>query len=108
MKCQMVFSGKNKKHIINVSSAELAQRVVEAKSSYGSNASVKKTNIHLNSCLASPELILILSSFSKLAVQLNSFSSKREREREREKETERKTEREIEKSPAFTAENALL
>ena len=28
MKCQSLFSGKNKKNIINLSSAELAQRVV--------------------------------------------------------------------------------
>ena len=28
MKCQIRFSGKNKKYIINLSSAELAQRVV--------------------------------------------------------------------------------
>ena len=32
MKCQILFSGKNKKNIINLSSVELAQRVVKAKS----------------------------------------------------------------------------
>ena len=31
MKCQILFSGKNKKNIINVSSAENAQRVVKIK-----------------------------------------------------------------------------
>ena len=30
MKCQILFSGKNKKNMINLSPAELAQRVVEA------------------------------------------------------------------------------
>ena len=29
MKCQSLFSGKNKKNIANLSSAELAQRVVK-------------------------------------------------------------------------------
>ena len=29
MKCQILFSGKNKKKVINLSSAELAQRVVK-------------------------------------------------------------------------------
>ena len=32
MKCQILFSGKNKKNIINLSSAENAQRVVTVKS----------------------------------------------------------------------------
>ena len=31
MKCQILFSGKNKKNIINLLSAELAQRVVKVK-----------------------------------------------------------------------------
>ena len=31
MKCQILFSGKSKKNIINLSSAELAQRVVLVK-----------------------------------------------------------------------------
>ena len=31
MKCQILFSGKNKKKIINLSSAENAQRVVKVK-----------------------------------------------------------------------------
>ena len=31
MKCQILFSGKNKKNIINLSSAENAQRVVKIK-----------------------------------------------------------------------------
>ena len=33
MKCQILFSGKNKKNIISLSSAENAQRVVKVKSS---------------------------------------------------------------------------
>ena len=32
MKCQILFSGKNKKNIINLSSAENAQRVVKVNS----------------------------------------------------------------------------
>ena len=32
MKCQILFSGKNKKKIINLSSAENAQRVVKVNS----------------------------------------------------------------------------
>ena len=35
MKCQILFSGKNKKNITNLSSAELAKRVVNAKKSSG-------------------------------------------------------------------------
>ena len=31
MKCQILFSGKNKKNIINLSSAENAKRVVKVK-----------------------------------------------------------------------------
>ena len=31
MKCQILFTGKNKKNIINLSSAEYAQRVVKVK-----------------------------------------------------------------------------
>ena len=31
MKCQILFSGKNKKNIAKLSSAELAQRVVKVK-----------------------------------------------------------------------------
>ena len=31
MKCQILFSGKNKKNITNLSSAELAQRVLKVK-----------------------------------------------------------------------------
>ena len=33
MKCQILFSGKNKKNIINLSSTELAQRVVKVNAS---------------------------------------------------------------------------
>ena len=33
MKCQIPFTGKNKKNIINLSSAENAQRVVKVKNS---------------------------------------------------------------------------
>ena len=36
MKCQILFSGKNKKNIINLSSAENAQRVVKVNSMQGS------------------------------------------------------------------------
>ena len=31
MKCQILFYGENKKNVINLSSAELAQRVVKVK-----------------------------------------------------------------------------
>ena len=34
MKCQILFSGKNKKNIINLPSAELDQRVVKVKASF--------------------------------------------------------------------------
>ena len=34
MKCQILFSGKNKKNIINLPSAENAQRVVKVKTSF--------------------------------------------------------------------------
>ena len=34
MKCQILFSGKNKKNIINLPSAENAQRVVKVKKEY--------------------------------------------------------------------------
>ena len=34
MKCQILFTGKNKKNIINLSSAENAQRVVKVKHVY--------------------------------------------------------------------------
>ena len=34
MKCHIQFSGKNKKNIINLSSAENAQRVVKVKEEY--------------------------------------------------------------------------
>ena len=34
MKCQILFSGKNKKNIINLSSAENAQRVVKVKKGF--------------------------------------------------------------------------
>ena len=36
MKCQILFSGKNKKNIINLSSAEFAQRMVKVKQFYSS------------------------------------------------------------------------
>ena len=36
MKCQILFSGKNKKNIISLSSAENAQRVVKVKETLGS------------------------------------------------------------------------
>ena len=35
MKCQILFSGKNKKNIITLSSVELAKRVVKVKDTYG-------------------------------------------------------------------------
>ena len=34
MKCQILFSGKNKKNIINLSSGENAQRVVKVKGTF--------------------------------------------------------------------------
>ena len=35
MKCQILFSGKNKKHVINLSSAEITQNVVKANQGLG-------------------------------------------------------------------------
>ena len=40
MKCQILFSGKNKKNIINLSSAENAQRVVKVNESILSKTSI--------------------------------------------------------------------
>ena len=40
MKCQILFSGKNKKNIINLSSAENAQRVVKVKEVYFLNTCI--------------------------------------------------------------------
>ena len=42
MKCQILFSGKNKKNNIILSSAENAQRVVKVKSAYTAMQSVWK------------------------------------------------------------------
>ena len=42
MKCQILFSGKNKKNIINLPSAENAQRVVKVKEVVG----------HIGMCLS--------------------------------------------------------
>ena len=43
MKCQILFSGKNKKNIINSSSAENAQRVVKVKTDwFGVNCGLKQ------------------------------------------------------------------
>ena len=41
MKCQILFSGENKKNIINLLSAELAKRVVKI------NLSILQTAVHL-------------------------------------------------------------
>ena len=49
MKCQILFSGKNKKNIINLPSAENAQRVVKV--NYP-NSKTCKENISLSTCLA--------------------------------------------------------
>ena len=40
MKCQILFSGKNKKNIINMPSAENAQRVVKVKLYYIRNHAI--------------------------------------------------------------------
>ena len=45
MKCQIQFSGKNKKNIINLSSAENAQRVVKVKKRYLCSVSIKKDTL---------------------------------------------------------------
>ena len=42
MKCQILFSGKNKKYIISLSSAENAQRVVKVKAKAGKYHSITK------------------------------------------------------------------
>ena len=53
MKCQILFSGKNKKNIINLLSAENAQRVVKVKPikgfnsmSYGPDSGIHDTSTH--------------------------------------------------------------
>ena len=47
MKCQFLFSGKNKKNIINLSSAEVAQIVVKAKQR---SFDLRPTAIDFESC----------------------------------------------------------
>ena len=42
MKCQILFSGKNKKNIINLSSAENAQRVVKVNVFYNSMSVISR------------------------------------------------------------------
>ena len=49
MRCQILFSGKNKKNIINLSSAENAQRVVKVKV-VGSGRSLMAQSTLLQSC----------------------------------------------------------
>ena len=46
MKCHILFSGKNKKNIINLSSAENAQRVVKVKSGFGDFELIFKVRIY--------------------------------------------------------------
>ena len=48
MKCQILFSGKNKKNIINLSSAENAQRVVKV--NYG-NCKMFNCSFQNRSCI---------------------------------------------------------
>ena len=64
MKCQILFSGKNTKIIINVSSAELAQRMVKIK------------DVHLLE--THKQYILVLSIFaftSDIIIQLIHFNA---------------------------------
>ena len=56
MKCQILFSGKNKKNVINLSSAEFALRVVKVKYNVdmiNKKKQKKKNNIHLSGLLSS-------------------------------------------------------
>ena len=46
MKCQIQFSGKNKKNIINLSSAENAQRVVKVNAQW-LELPIYRTNFHV-------------------------------------------------------------
>ena len=46
MKCQILFSGKNKKNIINLSSAENAQRVVKVNGKYEEYFEVSSAEIY--------------------------------------------------------------
>ena len=45
MKCQILFSGKNKKNIINLSSAELAKRVVKVNKSSGTSTFIEMATL---------------------------------------------------------------
>ena len=58
--CQNLFSGKNKKNISNLSSAELAQRVVEVKS-----AKQNCNDTHEISCLIFSEKYKIKNKINK-------------------------------------------
>ena len=58
MKCQILFSGKNKKNIISLSSAENAQRVVKVKKAMSGQAGVG----------GHPRFTFWLTFFSKLYV----------------------------------------
>ena len=48
MKCQILFSGKNQKNIINLVSAELAQRVVKV------NMSLESSDFSMKTCHGIP------------------------------------------------------
>ena len=45
MKCQILFSGKNNKNIINLPSAENAQRVVKVKSHHDNEWMIMKGSV---------------------------------------------------------------
>ena len=63
MKCQTLFSGKNKKYIINLLSAELALRVVKVKNQYAEFSAFfsQRRQVFFTFCL----LFFIPSSFWK-------------------------------------------
>ena len=56
MKCQILFSEKNKKNIINLSSAENAQRVVKVK--------INKITLKFTNCTLVPDAGLVVGHFN--------------------------------------------
>ena len=56
MKCQILFSEKNKKNIINLSSAENAQRVVKVK--------INKITLKFTDCTLIPDTGLVVGHFN--------------------------------------------
>ena len=68
MKCQILFSGKNKKNIINLSSAENAQRLVKVKNNNNNCQQITKTMIFV--CVYGKGEVNINSWYRKKQVEI--------------------------------------